>query len=679
MGQDGSKSLISSRTLKEAAVMRLLVRPRPEPHEGLFNFLRRVCEANSYESHRWLFNLRSSPPPATLTLGSAVNFLASKVWIAGLGKLLDVPGKKLFRMTHHGFADTLMGESKEVGPWGCDMLPLSAPRQRFFLISTVKVCPSCLRENPQHHRQTWDLIAVTVCLNHRSYLLDRCPKCLRTIPLERKKRLFCPCGTSYARASYGHVPNATWANQLTLQQALENERGAGLIDRGGELVRIVAHTVPLLLSSGVIMKCLEKTKALPPGIHGGKPSGEVVSGLVDTVVKWVGASSEPFCEFLDQLIQLHREGTPGGTGIGRDFGRLGMAFARIPDDSPARILRRRYEDYLLSRWDGGHVSTKQRVFKEAPHRINEARFLSVAKTARALGVSVEDVPMLVDTELLSGHVRQAGSRKVYLIDRKSLQELREKRENLLNRRTVASLLGVGERVVSRLARAGLLPTRGGKLVDGRSKYLFAASDVDAFLERLTSGRSRPGMGEDCLDIEAARKALSPLGITTPAILEMTLEGRLQPLYDPDKKGLNGLLIPHSQIADLLADARLDRRLGIGLTLNDAAKELGVREPVLKRWLDRGLVRSTEFQAVGRPSRQLIPLSELESFRREYLTAGDVARELGVTKRTVGVWIENGRLCAASGRNIDGGLRYLIKNTELKRFMEGMSRQNDPIG
>jgi hypothetical protein len=67
-------------------------------------------------------------------------------------------------------------------------------RERYCLASQrTKVCPACLEETSAYERLYWNIQVLIICPQHRLFLVDRCPRCQRHIPVLRRTALAeCP-------------------------------------------------------------------------------------------------------------------------------------------------------------------------------------------------------------------------------------------------------------------------------------------------------------------------------------------------------------------------------------------------------------------------------------------------------------------------------------------------------
>ncbi len=61
-----------------------------------------------------------------------------------------------------------------------------------FMTVTTRVCPYCIREQPGYDRLYWSMHGVQSCPRHNVRLLEKCPACLKPIPVARPLSNWCP-------------------------------------------------------------------------------------------------------------------------------------------------------------------------------------------------------------------------------------------------------------------------------------------------------------------------------------------------------------------------------------------------------------------------------------------------------------------------------------------------------
>jgi transposase len=278
---------------------------------------------------------------------------------------------------------------------------------------------------------------------------------------------------------------------------------------------------------------------------------------------------------------------------------------------------------------------------------------------------------IINTGKLNAVVKKVGANYTqYLIERKSLDELKSRWMKLLSDRQVAGILGIGKRMVDNLARAGILKPARGKTVDGHPAWLFEEQYIKSFVSKYRSVdpdyNSSPG---DLLSLHDAVKYLSFCKVDMPEIIKLVDERRLKPVLDLGRAGLAAMMFKRADLEKYVEGCKEKRRMNAGMTIQEASKFLGVKDVVAKRWIDRGLLQVSRSAGSGGILKTYIPEINLYKFKEEYLFTEEAAGRLGVTPKTVAEWLRQGKLHARSGPKIDGGGRLLFSKNEIHNLCE----------
>ena len=98
-----------------------------------------------------------------------------------------------------------------------------------------QICPACL-----HHkgycRRIWDLSLSTICLEHRTKLIDRCGACARPLRWERKSIDVCDCG-EFLCGEVG-MDTPTFDRLAVLQELIESRFSEIVTDSQNSKIRL---------------------------------------------------------------------------------------------------------------------------------------------------------------------------------------------------------------------------------------------------------------------------------------------------------------------------------------------------------------------------------------------------------------------------------------------------------
>ena len=167
--------------------------PQPYDDESPVGYLIRVCQANKFNSIRWLYPEE----------GKLFSLQPTEI----LEQLVNSPWS--------GFQNVKDG----ISPY-CSLSPVD------LNITVLRYCPLCLQEEP-YFRVQWHLKCTTVCVKHRCWLIDRCFECKEPLKYGRLASVEnCHCSYSLFDTPVQEIPN----NVIRFQQFID---GVDIYFEGG--------------------------------------------------------------------------------------------------------------------------------------------------------------------------------------------------------------------------------------------------------------------------------------------------------------------------------------------------------------------------------------------------------------------------------------------------------------
>ena len=173
-----------------SSVKALPARVVPLPGESLVSLVRRTAAAMGYRGPHELLTLLSDAGKVQAN----VNPLGPGLALELLAALLRQTPERLLSLTVHHFASTLTLNSRDSAPNTiCDF----KTALKYFDRGKFPICPRCLKQDATpYERLAWSLRAFPVCIEHRCWLVGRCPSCNRALRSERPALSVCRCGKS---------------------------------------------------------------------------------------------------------------------------------------------------------------------------------------------------------------------------------------------------------------------------------------------------------------------------------------------------------------------------------------------------------------------------------------------------------------------------------------------------
>jgi len=565
----------------------LPLRVVPKPWEDLPSLLTRTAVRMGYPSPRWI--LRAEEVAYDMETANPC-LLHKSADYQYLQHLLLLDEETLYQCTYHRFAEQLQPPVEFFGG-GPDeiqrpLLGQNAAVAVFDPYASTKVCPLCLAEEPAHGRLYWNVRHVVLCPRHHVFLVDRCPRCLKPIPLLRPSLICCPkCHVGDYRAAQAIVathPLLRSGQRLTLNRL--GMKGMGEEHEEGELAHsplldlLPWHYFLLLNAFRHILFVFSPDDPflpLDPELRAllGQPhllaraASSPLWPVLTAVVPFIFASwPEHFFAFLQALL---RRGDKEGKTLheGRDFGRFRTAWLYDALQDPAfSFLREAYESYLKRCYIGhSHLAPRDRLD------------ITIRDAQKELGITRSEVNALIDQGLLRvirAPISVNGKKSLARLERASVATLLREWEGLLpSWKVILTILGVNSKMQLLLERQRwLLPVQG-PLIDGYPIQLYQAAQVNRLVTTLLHWATK--MPLPVKEGTTLCEALSVEDLMSADLLAEALEGRViltdtgwGPLFER-------LLLPRAELHRLFEVGKRRREERGLLTLGEVAARLDV--------------------------------------------------------------------------------------------------------
>jgi hypothetical protein len=368
-------------------------------------------------------------------------------------------------------------------------------------------------------------------------------------------------------------------------------------------------------------------------------------------------------DFLDVFQQVPKHHQTS-TGISRRFGLLLREAGRLDDlgfPVPAQALRQ----YLLERYAGGHLSRKICLFQKPESRklLRSRTWIPQTEAASMLQARNGTINDLIERGILVGHVHAAGSngRSVGLVQRQSVETLRQDLKSAVGVPAAARRLGLGIRAVRDLIHDDVLP----RAVRTNRGWRLPVRSLSALETLCGSAKPIKRLGAQWISLREATRIFGPAGLTLSQLLALIQEGRVTArLAYPDQL-LHGLVVARNKVEAVLPDVRRRQEELYGLPVHRLGKTLfpgrPVKADVIKKWIAAGLL---DAHRIGRA--RMVSPSEIRRFRETYCLREDALRILSVPNSTLKRWQDVGKIQPAYPKPIvpHAGL-YLYRRADVE--------------
>ncbi|PYS47912.1 MAG: hypothetical protein DMF68_14755 [Acidobacteria bacterium] len=537
----------------------------------------------------------------------------------------------------------------------------------------LKVCPQCLSESA-HIRRIWEFALVTACPIHKCLLLDKCPNCGKRITWARSQVAVCSCRYDWRK----YNSNTITASELQVTQQIyllcglcvENantERGS--TDQTNPLYRTgLQYFVAALVfvASQLDGKAYKKGERLidttGKNFARNKQNTEIHVLLCKA---WSVFNNWPDNYF--QFLEWRRLHIPSGrseSGLSRDFVQYKSALYYQLASEQLDFMRAAFEEYLVTRWDGGSVAHMRRISQGLRIR---SRYVSRKEAKKLLCIAFEGVDRLIAKGKLKAIVRANRSHRAILIDRSSVESFKYELENSLNLKQVKKSLGVTKQRVFEMIECGLLNPLEEQVMDGRSDRTFSVTEVKCLLATLRGKllKIAPVLVGRSISFPKALKKLVPVNIGIGRFIQLILEGTILPVRSNTKLGLASLLFSDLQIENYIMELE---RIQIGETFSapEVAKRLGIGVSNTYFLIRKGLLQIHR-QSVNGYCGLRINKSTIDLFNSTYVFPAKVAQQLGTSSSRLTNLLIMHDIKPVSGSKVDGGMQYIFRRAEIEKI------------
>lgn len=633
----------------------LVMRPDPKPDESLAGYLVRLTDENRYDSPAWILSLCETRN-AVLSV-KTVPVLEEAVDLGRLALLTRKDENTLRALTHAWVSNP--EEEPRVRLLGAELSPVML-RSRFTC-----VCPSCLREE-NYIRKIWEVALVTACPRHDCWLIESCPSCGRGLSRLRARVAECACGYDVREAEAKAASPATVAfarRVYSLCKVLPEGEPDGQDALFGPLANA---ELEVLLQSVLLIfwQQVGRGDHLRPRKTLLSSPLEALGAGVEQALAVFARWPDGFFELLEDVRDVRRQGDGRFiTGLQRDFGNFHKVLRAQTDESRFGFLRDAYEQYLTQEWSGG--STVKRCQCVSDEAARQRTWLPATEVARRLGIARHWVVRLVESGRLRGKLEPTGKTRMCMVEESSVEEFAEALRAALPLAEAAKRLGVGEAAVLELVKAGCLEAFRGPTIDGFPTWSFASVQLDDLVTRVTQQCRAAGSVATFTLHQTVRKlgrsSLRGIGGVVGAVLD----GDLIPQQMASRgRGLARLLFAQEEILGLVG-AHFDRRRG-GLSVVQAADQLGVKQQVAYHWVRRSLLPGVQ-SVQGARRIWTIAAEAVETFARTYVFGPELAQWVGVAPSHVARHLREAGVPPVSGPGVDGGRQFLFRRVDVEHL------------
>lgn len=601
-----------------------LKRPYIQKYESLGSYLCRVSEDNYYES--------------IITLGKIFEF-----------NHFNVTSSSFDKGTLKDLSVFLKIEVEELKKYTCDFLKRSLGlKSENYIKSYVRFCPLCIG-NFGYHKWIWQLNYVSVCLEHQTYLVDRCLQCKRKLHLHELLRQSCNNCKEFGNAMVRRKPSH---EELCTQEIIYK----CIIDEfdGAKTDALDMNTLSNLVQLGKVLldeqtSFLDNNQTIIIKSTCTKPEDEIII--------WSHFLADTFYLLENKtLFKIALENIDKYTLKKRS--RKWNNVLRICTEQKTSHLRKAIEEYLISRLLNGRAEKNTILLYQKLEIEHSNIFLKSIEIREKWGLSQDEFRCLVENQVITECPLNAKKRALaYVIDNiKEFEEMLREKKQLISVQGAAKFLGVSVDTVRRLMHNGVIsesrhPSSRMIFIDKRLLEKFVC-DISKRKVKVLPISSKP---LSQLIMKSAK-----LGVNTEQFYDALQNSGIRFYY----------LSTQPKLADLWIDAEGERQVRKlwfeqkeYLNLEEAAKTIGVTTDVLKRMVQKELLVLSKKKS----SCYLFSRLEVNQFMNNYCSVPTCSKELGLSAAIIRRWVYDRTI-----KNYFEGInknRFLINKKEVVSAMK----------
>jgi hypothetical protein len=610
-----------------------------------------------------------------------------------LAELTQIPADELYNATSHIFCSTLVPPGSQV-----PSIPLSNGRH-MPLLPPVRVraliraddraqyCPFCLRE-ARYHRLIWSVIPITLCLEHRMLLWDRCPTCGSRISIAEVVAAQCEaCESDLRDAPALHLSAGCRgvSSQILIQSWLDSTGDNGKDSTEyTELALSYPRHVLFRIVEGlgqVLDDRMLDRMVLPPrtsyldsfrGVTEGYGTKEDVGPspvptVGKTYLRYARAIAAirnwpyGFHTFLAEYSGIRPEHPSGKPA--EDFGSLYTRWLERHWRKPEfAFVQEAFNVFLTAHYLPSSALIRTSRFRRTPKLIEDFAYVNIQQACRILGVSTRTLNHLVACGYLTGYGSHNGnSGQFQALLRSDVERLHMRWADAMNLSETSTALGLSDPIVVEMVRCGLIRADRGPDIDDSAQWLFVPTQIEACLKRINRNVCIPGnLPQDAVDLIVASKMLAVVGLNAVGVLQAVADGRLVGYYAPHTVSPGDMFF---RPVDLEAYVEREKQRRGWVTRDEIARRMGVKVTVISQWVGNGCI--TPATSIG--TTDYFDAEAVERFVKAHVYTQEAAELLDVGVLTVQRWARQGRLSPVAGPGVDDTHRYLFRRADIARL------------
>lgn len=446
----------------------------------------------------------------------------------------------------------------------------------YLLRNRMKFCPECSKERV-YHRMPWGLEPVSICLRHRSLLIDFCPSCRKKIIMDQFMTGGCAsCGFRYLQTeSISILENSIeFEMQREVQAALFQSKSI-FQEVGGlnitQYLLLAKHSFYLLEGlSAFLGRSNMKIQIFQnriDGVYLNKSSME--------------AYSYAFWMYKDFPHNFHFVLSEFSKKPKKKLYAHKKEFEKLLNLVDFNFVKTAYKEFWVEELEKGTVRRDLSIFKKNQQLLVRKNHFRKEEIKKLTGMSYPKINSLHNSGQLDISLKKKGKTKQHFIDKSSFLRLYEDRKNYINKKETAEILGIQQGSISQLVKDEFLR----EVETGHSKQkLFLKMDVKRLL-RESRGVFNPNV--EGIKFYQVLIKYSVNGLSIVKLLKYIHQKILNPQLSIHNGKLSDIWFRDDEIIRCIDILKQEKQRADGMYMQDVMHFLRIGETKMKRLMESG--------------------------------------------------------------------------------------------
>ncbi|PWW30565.1 TniQ protein [Cytobacillus oceanisediminis] len=477
-------------------------------------------------------------------------------------------------------------------------------KKMLLLRRNIKYCPSCIKDET-YFKSLWFFNACTVCLDHRTNLVQNCENCGDLITLKNFLKGFCKtCKFEFDKAKGILVaPDCLlYLSQIEIQSILSG--GRGVVFQGLSIKDIFEFFKANLNILEDLQSHVSDNKNCvitnQKKYYSNKNFGEVLANIF-----WMYSNfPSNFFIALDEFFELPFEKRR----------RRKKEFEKILEKEKCQFIKDAYKDFQNRQIQKGNVPKNIACFDiKTCNQVNR-RYVTKKEIKEQFGLSRLEVDFLCEN-LPKKYSQKSSSFHRYKISviSKAVEELKHKKNAIVTKREAAYLLGTNVDNILPLVKEGIL-----KEIPFMTRNFICKKSL-----KILQSLFEPNLKEEgnkYISLQRVFDKYATSGISLLSILHSLNQKKINSYANKGGAKLNELYFLEAEIEQLLIEKKEQLKYTVGLNLKEAATNLEMSENTVRILIDNQMLKAEEILKSSYHNKKvIIEEKEVAKFKEKYLT------------------------------------------------------------